>query len=319
VIFEPVVRLYGATNQTELWLFVSAAPGQIVAAAVGSSGGTGYTVGDILTVTQSGATLGQVTVATVSSGAVTGISIHQAGRNYAIATDLAVTGGSGTGTKISISLISSGYGGSQVYISTDGGTSYNNIGAINGNAVTGVSTADWPAATDPDVVNDLPLDLTESNGSLSSYQLIDETNFVYPCYVAGGNAAIPYELMTYAVATLTAPSQYTLKATGSGNKLRRAVFGAPAAAGAGVDHPSGARFAFLGPVGETAQPGSIKLQMDPLWVGQTLYFKFLAFNSFVGGIESLSDAVAYPYTVLGTVGSVNPAGAPAQLFQINGT
>lgn len=238
IIFEPVPRLYGATNQQWLWLVVSA-PSTI-------------------------------------------------------------------------------YGGCQVFLSTDGGSSYNQVGQITGSAITGSATADWPAASDPDTTNDLPLDLTESLGTLSSYLASDRDNFVYPCYVAGGNSSIPYELMTYNTATLTAANKYTLKATGTGNELRRAVFGAPAA-GAGVDHPLGSRFAWLGPVGAAAQPGVLKLQMDPTWIGKTLHFKFLAFNNYQGSLESLSDAVDYTYTPTGTVGSVNPSGAPTQLFQINGT
>jgi hypothetical protein len=237
IIFEPVPRLYGALNQNQLWLVVSAS--------------------------------------------------------------------------------NVNYGGCQVYISTDGGVSYNLIGQLQGSATTGVSTADWPAASDPDTTNDLPLDLTESNRPLTSYQTSDEDNFTYISYMAGGNASIPYELLSYAVATLTSAEHYTLKATGTGNKLRRAVFGAPAV-GAGVDHPIGTRFAFLGPPGAQAQQGILKLSMDPTWIGKTLHFKFLAFNTNLGALESLSDAVDYTYTPTGTVGSVNPAGASTQIFQING-
>jgi hypothetical protein len=114
---------------------------------------------------------------------------------------------------------------------------------------------------------------------LDSYALIDEDNFVYPCYVQGSDVPLivkmngvtiaelantafmmngtiiaqsggfGYELMTYATAQLTAASKYTLKATGAGNKLRRAVFNAPDNTGLGIDHPAGQRFAFLWPSG----------------------------------------------------------------------
>lgn len=154
------------------------------------------------------------------------------------------------------------YGGCQVYISTDGGGSYNAIGnPLVGSATTGVTTADWPASSDPDTTNNLPLDLTESNGSLLSYSFAQEENFVYPCYVSGGGQSIPYELMTYEIATLTAANHYTLMATGSGNQLRRGVFGAPES-GVGVDHPSGSRFAFLDPSGQ----GILKINLQPTWV-----------------------------------------------------
>jgi hypothetical protein len=197
-----------------------------------------------------------------------------------------------------VSGASPNYGGCQVFISTDGGNSYNAApapGVITGNAITGVTAADWPAAADPDTANNLEVDLTESLGTLESYQLSDENAFTYPCYVAGGGSSpIPYELVTYAIATLTAANEYTLQATGTGNQLRRAVFGAPAV-GTGVDHPSGSRFAFLNPSGL----GILKLAMDATWVGKTLYFKFIPINTFGVATQTLSDATAYGYTPSG--------------------
>jgi hypothetical protein len=205
-----------------------------------------------------------------------------------------------------VSAPGSGFGGSQVFVSTDGGNSYNPAGGTQGNPATGVTTADWAAAADPDAVDNLELDLTESSGTLLSYMVADENNFAYPCYVAGGgSSAIPYELMTYAIATLTAANKYRLLATGAGNQLRRAVFGAPAA-GAGCDHPSGSRFAFLSPAGE----GILKLTMDPKWIGVTLYFKFIPVNSFGVSTLSLGAATAYTYT---------PSGGPASPSSPNAT
>jgi hypothetical protein len=234
VIFEPVVRLYGAENQAQLWLVVSSP--------------------------------------------------------------------------------SVAYGGCQVMISTDGGSSYTSAGdPLHGNGITGVTVGSWAAHASPDTTNDLAVDLTESLGQLLSYQTADEDNFVYPCYVEGTSTPIPYELMTYAVATLTAANKYTLKATGSGHHLNRGVFGAPVL-DTGTLHASGSRFAFLAPDGT----GILKLQMDPLWIGVTLHFKFLSFNTFGGSVQSLADVTDYTYTPTGGSGSVNPGGAPPQLFLVNG-
>jgi hypothetical protein len=220
-----------------------------------------------------------------------------------------------------ISSPSANYGGSQVYVSTDGGASYNPLGSpVIGNAITGVLAADWPAATDPDTTNDLSVDLTESLGALSSFAVVDEDNFLYPCYVKGApidisnngtlEAEIPltailnnntlvvgnfgYELMTYAAAVLTAANKYTLKATGAGNHLRRAVFNAPTASN-GCDHPIGARWAFLSPAGT----GILKVSMASTWVGHQLFFKILSFNEFGAAVQSLSDVPAYTYTPTG--------------------
>ncbi|HVJ09259.1 MAG TPA: phage tail protein [Acidisarcina sp.] len=213
---------------------------------------------------------------------------------------------------LAVSSPAANYGGAQVFLSTDGGSSYNPVGdPLTASAITGVSTADWPAAADPDTVNNLALDLTESAGTLLSYQVSDEDNFLYPCYIAGGGSyAIAYELMSYAAATLTAANKYTLQATGTGNKLRRAVYAAPAT-GAGVDHPLGSRFAFLSPDGS----GLLKLTMDPTWIGKTLKFKICSFNSFGGGLQSLADVVVYSYTPTGAAAS---AGGGGQGFQVNG-
>ena len=200
---------------------------------------------------------------------------------------------------LAVSGASVDYGGCLVFISTDGGVSYNPApgaaGSIVGNAIMGVTTADWPAAADPDTSNDLSVDLTESLGTLQSYQVADENNFTYPCYVGGGLSCITYELMTYAVATLTAANKYTLKATGGGtNELRRAVFSAPQAV-QGVDHPLGSAFAFLSPAGT----GIAKIPIDPSWIGKTLFFKFLAFNTFLNNVQSLAAATPYSYTITG--------------------
>jgi hypothetical protein len=198
-----------------------------------------------------------------------------------------------------VSSSNAAYGGCQVWISTDGGNSYPNmLGTCLGNATTGLTVGDWPAHADPDTTEDLAVNLTESLGALASYQVADENNFTYPCYVAGGTALTPYELMTYAVATLTSTYNYTLKATGGGtNQLRRAVFGAPGSAG--VDHPSGSRFVFL--LGE----GVLKVGMDPSWIGKTLYFKFLSFNTFGAALQSLSDVSPVTYTPIGTAAAAN--------------
>ena len=80
--------------------------------------------------------------------------------------------------------------------------------------------------------------------------------------------------------------------------LRRAVFGMPIP-GEGIDHPIASRFAFLdAPENENPQ-GIMKLKLDPRWLGQSLYFKFLSFNKFGAGLQDASTAFAYSYVPLG--------------------
>jgi hypothetical protein len=198
-----------------------------------------------------------------------------------------------------LALIVSGanpnYGGCVVTMSTDG-TSYAPVGIIQGNAVTGYTVGDWPAASDPDTTNDLSVDLTESLGAMPEVSVSDEDNFVFPCYVAGGVTLVPYELMAYAVANLTAAYKYTLKATGGGtNHLRRAVLGAPQSGGLGVDHPNNSRFAMFN---RLSTVGQLLFNIDPSWIGQTLYFKLLAFNQFGNNLQDPGSVTVYTYTVL---------------------
>lgn len=78
--------------------------------AVPTSGnaGTGYVVGDIITVVQSSASNGQLRVAAISTnGVVTALTtlIGQQGTSYTVANGLATTGGSGTGLEVNITAI----------------------------------------------------------------------------------------------------------------------------------------------------------------------------------------------------------------------
>lgn len=82
--------------------------GQIATATLGA-GGSGYTVGDTLTVVQAGAQAGMIRVLTVSAGAVVTFAILRGGQGYSTASGLATTGGSGTGCTITIATITAGF------------------------------------------------------------------------------------------------------------------------------------------------------------------------------------------------------------------
>jgi uncharacterized phage protein gp47/JayE len=68
-----------------------------------NAGGTGYVVGDVLTV--AGGTGGQLKVAAVAAGVVTALAFIVPGTGYAIATGSATTGGTGTGCTVNITAI----------------------------------------------------------------------------------------------------------------------------------------------------------------------------------------------------------------------
>src|SRR5581483_11141474 len=76
------------------------------AVAHGGNSGSGYVVGDILTVVQSGASGGQLKVTSIGAGgAVTGVQALNNGTGYAAGTALATTGGSGTGAAVDITAV----------------------------------------------------------------------------------------------------------------------------------------------------------------------------------------------------------------------
>lgn len=76
-----------------------------ISAVTVAAGGTGYVVGDVLNVVQSGAYGGTVTVATVYAGAITSVTLTTGGAGYSAAAGLATTGGTGTGATITISSV----------------------------------------------------------------------------------------------------------------------------------------------------------------------------------------------------------------------
>ena len=214
------------------------------------------------------------------------------------------------------------YGGCQVYVSTDGGSSYDPAGEpIMGTAAMGVLSAPWPADTDPDTTNNLFLDMSPTAQPINSITALQRDQFVLPCIVTGSDLTIKnlgtavaafskpsfsnlgtpvaapslawnYELMAYNDAVLTGANAYELMATGAGNELRRSVYGAP---GSGILHSEGEKFAVLNP----NSLGIFKINLPSQWIGVPLYFKFLSFNTFGSALQSLGDVPAYEYVPTG--------------------
>lgn len=103
-------ELYFSQSPTAPFVWVGRQDLTAIATAIPHSGnaGTGYVVGDQVTVVQGGGSNGILTVTTVGgSGAVTGlaISIGNQGTGYAVANGLATTGGSGTNLEVDITAI----------------------------------------------------------------------------------------------------------------------------------------------------------------------------------------------------------------------
>lgn len=203
----------------------------------------------------------------------------------------------------SIWLLASGanpnYGGCVVFMSVDGGATYTQVqdAVMNGNGIIGLTIADFPAGTDPDTVDTLTVDISESFGQqLQSFTAAQRDAFSTLVYLQGGgpnvvngqNLDIPYELLSYETATLISGQQYNITPT-----TRRGVYGTPI-----VDHPVGSQFAIL----DTSIV--VQVPLDPSLIGREIFFKFCAFNQFLQEQQDISDpaVIAYPFTPTGKTG-----------------
>jgi hypothetical protein len=183
-------------------------------------------------------------------------------------------------------------GGAEVWRSSDGGTTYEPVGVLYGNAATGVLTAMLPSTADPDTTDTLSVDLTQSFGTLKSLDTTLADLFYNLCYVDG-------ELIAYATATPSAPNQYGL------TYLRRGLYGSTIGA-----HAVGSIFVYLGQVLAPA-PGVLVHTYRRELIGKTLHFKFTPFNLFGANQIALSDPsiTAYAYTTTGA-GELGVANVP---------
>ncbi len=167
------------------------------------------------------------------------------------------------------------WGGAEVWISTDGGSSYSMVGSISQPARHGVTTASLASSADPDTTHTLAVDLSASGGTLSS----TDAN---ACDAFATLSLVENELVSYQAATLTGPHAYNL-----GTRLRRGVYGSTIAA-----HSSGVRFMRLD---ETI----FKLPYDASLRGKTLHLKLVSINVWGGGKQDISTVPDYTFTPSG--------------------
>lgn len=172
------------------------------------------------------------------------------------------------------------WGGCNVWVSNDN-ISYSQLGTINAPARQGVTTATLAAfiGANPDLVNTLSVDLTESGGSLASVTTDQAIQGLSLCAIV--DAAGDLELLGYTIATLTAPNKYNL--TG----LYRGMYGTIA-----CSHASGSKFLRVDElISELILPTAL--------LNTTLYVKLQSFN--VSNLEpqDISTCVAYSFTPLG--------------------
>jgi hypothetical protein len=179
---------------------------------------------------------------------------------------------------LAISGASPYWGGCQVYISTDLGNSYTYVGQWNGKSRMGVTTADFPNTSNPDITANLSVDLTESAGTLTSGTTADADAGNTLCYLTqvSNDGTLVGEFVSYSTATLTSSYHYTLS-----NYIDRAQYGTAMA-----DHPNGASFARV-------DGNLFTYAYTSADIGKTIYIKLCSFNLWGNALQSL--AVATPY------------------------
>lgn len=180
-------------------------------------------------------------------------------------------------------VLDQNYGGSFIWISLDAAT-YQFIGTIFGPSTIGSLAAPLPGygGVNPDMGHTLLVNLSESDGSLISFDSVSASNGASLCCVQDASG---FELITYTTATLVGPFTYAL--TG----LYRGMFGTVPRLFSG-----GSRFLYVGTnsnIFETGLPSS--------YIGQTFWVKLQGFNVFRQATIDLADVVAYEFTVYGPV------------------
>lgn len=175
------------------------------------------------------------------------------------------------------------WGGCDVWVSADGNT-YKLGGRITGECRQGLLTSTFASGSDPDTINTCQVNLSESFGELLSGTQNDADLAHTLCWVDN-------ELIAYQTAELTSTYNYTLK-----DYIRRGLYGTTISS-----HGLGTQFARL-------DAGIFKYPYDKSQIGKTFYIKFLSFNIYGGGEQSLSDVSPYVHIITGPPAPPNVTG-----------
>ena len=182
------------------------------------------------------------------------------------------------------------WGGCQVWASYQVDGDYAQVGTIIGPSRMGVLTATLPSYTANatgqtiDTTSTLSVDMSQSGGLLSSGTIDDATSLNTRCYVGPAMGTAQGEIVAYQTATLgISASKYaltTLVRGGYGTEDQIAAWSA------------GTSFVRL--------DNSIAIfPYDQSRIGATLYLKFLSFNIWGGGLQSLGAVEPYSYAIQG--------------------
>jgi len=193
---------------------------------------------------------------------------------------------------IAVSGAQQGWGGCNVWMSTDG-TNYEKVGHQWGGSRFGYVAS--PVASfgsaNPDTVDTLYLYTIGPNNQLSSVSAAQAAQGLTLMLIQTGSN---FELLSYQTATLNGVGSGIIGNIYTLSTLYRGLAGT-----FGIGHNYADRWARL--------DGNItKVHLNVAMMGQTVYFKFASFNTLGGMTEALSQVAAYPYTV--TSGTSSPVG-----------
>ena len=172
------------------------------------------------------------------------------------------------------------WGGCEVWVSTDGGSSYGAapVGVVKKPSRYGTTTASLAAGTPLDTTDMLAVSMAATGGGvLTGTDANGRDALVTACLVGD-------EILAYQTATLTGPGAYNL------TTLRRGGFGTT-----NGSHASGSTFVFL-------DDAPFAYQFDQSLIGKTITVKLVAFNALGLGKQDISTVAAYSYTVTGNGG-----------------
>jgi hypothetical protein len=193
----------------------------------------------------------------------------------------AVTGGAAQ-VWIGLSGASQYWGGAQAYISIDDVT-YIPIGSVNQTTPQGFLLAALPSHADPDTVDTLKIDFTESRQTISSAVTHADADALRAVVL------INNEVMGFGTAVPDGTNSFSFDLT----YLRRGAY-ATAVAAAAIGDPA----AVLLPA------AMLQVALPAAYVGQTLYLKFVSFNMYGAGTQDISTVTRYTYVPTGVVYSI---------------
>jgi len=185
------------------------------------------------------------------------------------------------------------WGGANVWVSGDGGTTFAQGGTVTQKARYGVTTSALAAGTGFDTAHTVGVDLSISGGSLTSVSDDSAISLLSLCYLGG-------ELLAPATDTLTGTYAYTM------SRIERGAWGT-----VGASHSSGVPFARM-------DENVFLYEVPTEWLGRTLLFKFASYNVFGGALEDLAGVSTYTFTPSTSIG-VDPPYPASVTLSISGT